>query len=119
MKQTTFNFKAQFAPLIESGSKTSTIRMFAKTQPPAVGDSLKLFTGMRQKNCRKLKEVRCAKVHAIEIGKDYINLGGVFLGWRLQRKFAVQDGFDDLADLRGFFREHYGLPFRGVWVSWA
>jgi hypothetical protein len=119
MKQTTFNFKAQFAPRIEDGSKTSTIRVFAKTQPPVVGDTLKLFTGMRQKNCRKLKEVKCAKVHAIEIGKDYINLGGLFLVPRLQRKFAVRDGFEDLAELRSFFRAHYGLPFRGVWVSWA
>jgi hypothetical protein len=119
MKQTTFNFKAQFAPLVESGAKTSTIRAFARTQPPVVGDVLKLFTGMRTAQCRKLNEVKCAKVHPIEIGKDYINLGGLFLSPRLQRRLAVRDGFADLAEMRSFFRDHYGLPFRGVWVSWA
>jgi hypothetical protein len=119
MKQTTFNFKAQFAPLVESGAKVSTIRKFERTAPPVKGDTLKLFTGMRQPSCRKLKEVKCAKVHAIEIGKDYINLGGVFLAPRLQRRLAVRDGFADLAEMRSFFREHYGLPFRGGWVSWA
>lgn len=118
MKQTTFNFKAQFAPLIESNMKTSTIRMFAKTQPPAVGDTLKLFTGMRQKNCRKLKEVTCQAVEDIEIGNNYVILRGRILLLNEQNWLATDDGFNCIEDLRAFFRENYGLPVRAVWVSW-
>jgi len=118
MKQTTFNFKRRFVPLVEMGAKTSTIRAFAKTQPPARGDTLKLFTGMRTAACRKLREVKCTDVEPIEVGRDYINLGGMFLLPRFQRQFALRDGFTGVAEMRSFFRENYGLPFRGVWVSW-
>ena len=48
-----FNFKPQFAPLVESGKKTKTIR---PTKRGNVGDTAYLYTRQRTKNSRKLGE---------------------------------------------------------------
>jgi hypothetical protein len=119
MKQTTFNFKAQFAPLVESGAKVSTIRKFERTAPPVKKDTLKLFTGMRTKQCRKLREVTCSGVFKIAIREGSIQLGPRLLDAKEEGKIAVADGFTDAAAMRDFFRKTYGLPTYGWWVTWA
>lgn len=48
------NFELRFAGLIESGEKRQTIRAQRK-YPIKAGDKLYLYTGVRTKNCRKLK----------------------------------------------------------------
>lgn len=42
------NFKKRFAPLVESGTKTHTIRAWRK-HPIREGEMLHLYTGLRQK----------------------------------------------------------------------
>jgi hypothetical protein len=55
-----FNFKAQWASLVEDGIKRQTVRAGLRAQP---GTMLQHYTGMRTKACRKLREdVRCAEV---------------------------------------------------------
>lgn len=49
------NFKAQFAPLVESGAKRRTIRAFRKDKrDPKQGDTLYLYTGLRTKYAKPI-----------------------------------------------------------------
>ena len=119
-KQLVYNFKDRFAPAVEMGLKTSTIRLFAKTAPPVKGDRLKLYTGMRTKKCRKLREVICQDCCPIFITEDDIQLNGISRSPGEQNSLAFHDGFNNAAELRAFFRKTYGLPLPGKphWVSW-
>ncbi len=90
MKQTNFNFKSQFVMAVESGAKTTTIRLFQKTTPP------------------------------IQITEDSIRLGKRRLTQVEEYGLAKADGFGDARELRAFFRTAYGFPLHGKphWVSW-
>ena len=112
-KQTTFNFKVRFAPAVESGAKTSTIRIFGKTLPPEKGDRLKLFTGMRSSKCRRLKQPVCQDCSPIQITNDAITVGGRKLSRAEENRLAVADGFTSSDHLRVFFIQTYGLPLPG------
>lgn len=61
-----YNFQKQFVPMILDGSKPHTIRRRRK-YPTKVGDVLKLFTGMRTKQCRQFAEAVCVKIVPVEI----------------------------------------------------
>lgn len=56
-----YNFQKQFVPMILDGSKPHTIRRKRK-HPTKVGDVLKLFTGMRTKNCTLIATAPCIAV---------------------------------------------------------
>ena len=120
MKQTNFNFKSRFVAAVESGMKTSTIRLFAKTTPPAKGDRLKLFNGMRTPKCREILRTICQDCSPIQITEDSIILGKRRLTSAEENQLAVEDGFANAKELRAFFRETYGFPLPGKphWVSW-
>ena len=112
-----YNFKVEFAPLIEGGRKRQTIRK-RRRRPTKVGDILYLYTGMRTKNCRSLGRVVCAAVHEITITEDGMELDGApMVAWE-QYQMAYSDGFDSIDEFRAFFRTHYGLPFHGVVIQW-
>ena len=113
MKQLAYNFKSRFVADVESGRKTSTIRLFEKTEPPAKGDRLKLFTGMRSPICQDCQPIK--------ITEDSITLGTAVLSPAEENQLAIQDGFQNAAELRHFFRSTYGFPLPGKphWVSWA
>ena len=119
-KQLVYNFKRRFVAAVETGAKTSTIRLFEKTAPPVKGDRLKLYTGMRTKDCRKLKEPFCSDCQPISITEKEIRLGNRCLTVAEEKQLAVADGFDSGAHLRVFFIQTYGLPLPGNphWVSW-
>jgi hypothetical protein len=120
MKQTLFNFKARFAADVESGAKTSTIRLFLKTTPPNKGDRLRHFTGMRTKQCRRLLQPICQECLPIRITEKKIVLGKRQLIRPEENQLAVTDGFANAAELRTFFRVTYGFPLPGRphLVSW-
>ena len=120
-KQLVYNFKDRFAVPVETGQKTSTIRLFEKTAPPVNGDRLKHFTGLRTKKCRKLKEVFCSDCQPIRVTEDKIVLDKRTLPASEENFLARNDGFRDAAELRTFFRKTYGFPLPGNphWVSWA
>ncbi len=110
-----FNFQSRFAPLVESGAKTQTIR---KTCRAKVGDTLYLYTGARTKACRKLGEGRCTEVAQVQIVEYGVviycsTLVGVSAMW-----FASEDGFADFVEMREWFAKQHGLPFSGYLYKW-
>ena len=48
-----YNFQARFVPFILNGAKTHTIRAI-RTNPDKPGNTLHLYTGLRQKGARLL-----------------------------------------------------------------
>lgn len=107
-----YNFKAEFAEAVESGKKRQTIRLRRK-RPTKVGDRLYLYSGMRTKRCRKLREATCRCVKPVDIFRGTIRLGGRFLGLAEQVDFVEMDGFESEADFFRFF-EALGLPVVGT-----
>ncbi len=104
-----YNFQARFAPAIESGRKRQTIRPRRK-RPTVAGDTLYLYSGMRTKQCRKLREAVCLSVQPVEIAPTFIRVGAKVLGVSAMWEFARADGFGTLGDFYDFFRRHYGVP---------
>ncbi len=70
-------FQKQFVMPILTGVKTSTIRAPRKDGRAhcKAGDTLKLYYGMRTKQCEMISEVRCTNVTPIRLngiyGRDY------------------------------------------------
>jgi hypothetical protein len=116
-----FNFKAQFADDVETGRKRQTIRAQRRAN---VGDQLQLYTGMRTKKCRKLRDTTCLDVAPVIIGVDPFGRLRVIVGEREIRGgrldlFVKADGFARRMDMRDFFAEQYGLPFNGWLIKWS
>lgn len=119
-----YNFKAQFAELVESGKKRQTIRAMRKHMPK-VGERVHLFTGMRTKACRRLRaghEDRHKAVRLVTIRHKSVDVGvGPLVTLRFDsdlNEFARRDGFNDWPEMRDFFRREHGLPFHGFLVEW-
>ena len=111
------NFQEQFVADVESGKKCQTIRAPRK-RPFKVGDTLYLYTGMRTKGCRKLREVRCSRMAHISIYSNCYEATGIDAAESLD-EFAARDGFSSWVKMRDWFRQRYGLPFEGVLIEWA
>ena len=106
-----YNFQERFAPDIESGKKRQTIRPERK-RPTKPGDTLYLYTGMRTKRCRKLREATCLSVQPIKIEDTFfIRLNGKVLGVPEMSDLARADGFASLSEFYDFCEEHYGIPY--------
>lgn len=112
-----YNFKTQFADAVENGEKRQTIRKTRKhfTQP---GDTLYLYTGMRTKRCRKLREVVCRIVHPITIRGFYVEVDGWHQTHQQVVELARADGFDGPTEFFKFFHDNYGDYFNGVIIKW-
>lgn len=111
------NFKACFCELVETGTKTQTIRRKRK-HPIRIGDRLVLYTGMRTKQCRKLLEATCSMEREIRITEGGVKIDGVSLPRVAVENLAQQDGFASVDQFRAFFRSNYGLPFSGQLIEW-
>ena len=110
------NFKKQFAPMVESGQKCTTIRAYRKRHFRA-GDDLYFYTGMRTRYCRKLGQANCLSVFNIEIkGRIWIN--GEMLQNDEADKLAISDGFASSGELIRWFEDTYTIPFRGQLIKW-
>ena len=108
-----FNFKKEFAGLVENGLKNCTIRQKARCK---VGDKLQLYTGQRTSDCRKLKDVICTGVYKITIKSTRIMHESGFP--YLIEDLAKLDGFQNADSFFNFFKEQYGLPFDGYLITW-
>ncbi len=112
------NFMAQFAFLVEQGSKLKTIRPKRK-KPIKPGDTLYLYTGLRTKSCRLLRVSTCSHVSTVEIYHDCVKVDSVRLDWWfILDIFANRDGFDSWNEMMRFFKTQYGLPFVGNLIEW-
>lgn len=113
-----YNFKKQFAAAVGGGEKRQTIRAKRKRQTRA-GDSLYFYTGMRTKSCRKILEATCISVEDIVITDiGMILIEGRPVATLRNIKIAEADGFTNVTDFFGFFRDLYGLPFNGDLIKW-
>ena len=119
-----YNFQKQFADDVETGRKRQTIRAGEPRCKP--GDALQLYTGMRSKACRKLRDAVCAEVRPIVIVHDDRMYGGTAIilnRRRLEspadgRSLARADGFENAEQMCRWFEETHGLPFDGHVVNW-
>jgi hypothetical protein len=120
-----YNFKEQFVPAILSGDKTHTIRA-TRAHPDKPGNTLHLYTGLRQKGARLLMRVTCTKVENIKIEKIAgpfsgatwyeVRIGESLLDNSEREQLARRDGF---ADFRAMMRFWEGrLPFEGHIIHW-
>ena len=116
-----FNFKRQFASDVESGQKRQTIRAIRKDkrQHCSRGDDLQLYTGMRTRHCRKLRDAVCVSVNAIEIlQNNAIKIDGRALSPSATDKVARADGFKGSSDMVEWFSKIHTMPFQGYLIKW-
>lgn len=118
-------FQPRFAPLVASGSKTQTVRPPRKT-PFQEGEivSARQWSGVAYRSPQiEVARVRIEAIHEVVISEHGIDveeptnevgeLEWVDLEPEEVEAFAKDDGFEDWADMREWFRSTHGLPFRG------
>lgn len=130
-----YSFKERFIPRIEAGlgiprpdefweknlPKTQTIRALGKRRHARAGEVLQLYYGMRTRQCRLIGTVKCSQVRPIVIWHNFaIMIGGKIMTASQVNKFAQRDGFDDLEDMRDFWKKEHGDfdKFDGVLIEW-
>lgn len=116
-----YNFQGRFADLVASGRKAQTIRAPRKDGRHAkVGDALQLYTGMRTRQCRKLRNAVCQDVCDIRLEANRILTckPQELLALHDLDQFARHDGFANWSEMREWFAGTHGLPFRGVLIRW-
>lgn len=115
-----YNFKKEFAGDVESGAKTQTIREKKRCK---VGDKLQLYTGMRTKVCRKLKDAVCIGTADIKIDREVpwllSNTSGEVHMSKDGKRFHELDGFKSIEAMVAFFEKNYKLPFEGFLTVWG
>jgi hypothetical protein len=124
-----YNFKAQFAPAVETGQKLCTIRGRAAK----VGTIAYLYTGMRTKACRKLGQgtiVHCSNITLgySESGAPRAIFGEHHIGYTEFGALAEADWFVTPRDMVDFFRDQYKTVtpvdgggtnvFSGFMITW-
>lgn len=122
------NFKAEFAEDVEFGVKRQTVRAPRKDGRPhcKVGDTLKLYTGMRTKSCRLLGEATVTSIRKVRIEDCEMFVDGQRLPsaiWsrdcgQTDNEFAEADGFESFMDMADWFEKVHGLPFEGSVICW-
>ncbi len=94
-------FKRQFAPFVEEGSKTHTIRAKRKIRP-RVGEVCHCYVDPRQKTMRLLGRFKCVRVEDITITEYFnpmiplaVSINGQLLSTDETEAFLYRDGFRD------------------------
>ena len=122
------NFKAEFAEDVEYGHKRQTVRAPRKDGRPhcKVGDTLKLYTGMRTKDCRLLGEATVTRIARVKIEPTCMYVNDRLLPSAIydrdceqtDNEFAEADGFKSFTDMANWFSDVHGLPFEGTVIEW-
>jgi hypothetical protein len=116
------NFKPQFADAVQAGTKLQTIRGHRKDGKRIQrGDTLKLYTGLRTRATRLLREAPCELALSIRIDLQYdeVVIDGTKLDFEQRRDFARADGFTGWPQMRQWFRDEYQVhEFDGYLVKW-
>ncbi len=121
------SFKAQFATRVANGEKPHTIRR-TRVRPIKVDDALSFFTGMRTKQCRRLRPnapCTAAVCIALDVANREIHVGEGSRFYPHGKLSAVdllmlaqRDGFTSLEEFWGFFQaQHVGF-FSGQLIEW-
>lgn len=122
------NFRQEFADDVKLDFKRQTIRAPRKDGRPhaRIGDTLKLYTGMRTKSCRLLAEVTVTRIDTVWMDGGSMKLNGKPVYSTLSARddpitdneFAQADGFNSFTEMADWFRDVHGLPFEGVVIYW-
>lgn len=122
------NFNPRFLPFILDNTKPHTIRRVRK-RPIAVGQDLRLYTGMRTKACTLLRDwTPCIGVQDITITLgEGISIDGSHLYMQEAIEFIFNDGFRcgnataPASEFWDWFCKGFelGQSFHGVLISWA
>lgn len=111
-------FKPQFADLVRHGAKLQTVRSIRKRMP-RVGDHISLREWPYRSKQRVLREATVKEIIPIEIRRfGEVWLSGGRLSWTGEWDFSRADGFNTPKDMYEWFAFTYGLPFKGVVISW-
>ena len=128
-----YNFQSRFVPFILDGRKMHTIRA-TRAHPDKPGNTLHLYSGLRQKGARLLMRVPCVKVEEIEImhrierfknpdnGKiERVEWFSIWiddqeLSGSENEELARRDGFSDFQEMMKFWDGR--LPFEGQIIHW-
>ena len=121
------NFKKQFVASVIRGDKRQTMRPRRK-RPIAAGDTLRLYTGLRQTGATLLREVVCEEVRSVQLDENGIYFppvpkerGSEFLPGKSQEatKLACADGFGTYEEMFAFFTKLYGAaPIKLDIIKW-
>lgn len=125
-----YNFQPRFVPLIEAGTKLSTIRRRPKTgRLPEPGETVNLYVYQRTKRCRLVKTVTVSLVRPIVVSIDEDDRGNPTIeeialdGTKLLRggieALARADGFENAFQMAEFFAHQYGgEDITGYLIEW-
>lgn len=113
-------FSDRFAPLIREGYKTQSFRRGGRY--PQVNDTLRLLRA--DGHVPICPDVRCTAVRVARLAFTGGRIVDIWAdGLRIPDfdRFAVEDGFETLADMSAFFRMLYpvGSVIKGVLIEWA
>lgn len=111
-------FQDRFAELVRMGVKCQTIRKTARCSP---GDvlSLRRWTGKPYRSKQEiLKTAVCESVEELFLGMNTLRVGDRTLCPFSQDCFAIDDGFQDMGEMREWFAKTHGLPFDGWLIKW-
>lgn len=123
-----YSFQGRFVSAIEAATKMQTIRAHGKRRHARAGEMLQLYTGMRTKDCRKIRpDVVCLAVVPIRLdrnggGFNEILIDGVALPRKRHGEFARADGFQSAKEMADFWRATYGPKskvFEGLLIRWG
>jgi hypothetical protein len=99
------NFKKHFPPKILAGEKPFTLRALRKDgRDPKIGEPLYMFTGQRQKDCKKFNEAPCRFATTVKLSWRSISiptLGTITQDNQLQT-FSKLDGFRNYDEFCAF-----------------
>lgn len=133
-----YSFKRRFVTRIQVGlgqiehipatefiPKRQTIRAVGKRRHAKPGEILQLYHGMRSSKCFKIGDARCVAVDEIRLfmRSEIIEIRRSDSFSSLIDKpgaldsFACDDGFEDWADMRQFWREEHASKRLGAFVG--
>jgi hypothetical protein len=110
-------FKKRFAEAVSCGFKRQTVRAMRK-HPIRQGETLHLYTGLRQKWARLLARLVCIYAAPVYLDLNLAVVDGAKLSFEERADFAHQDGFTGWAAFIDCIRELHGLPFEGQVIRW-
>lgn len=124
-----YNFMPRFADAVQLGEKRQTIRKRGKLPPPRVGDTLRLYSGLRTQACRRLRHAICTDVQQITIScllrqvhTPRLIAAGVMAWHRMEDEeveaLAMADGFSGAEEFFVWFQAQHGDTLSGYLIKW-
>ncbi len=117
-----FMVQEQFVGPIQRGTKYTTVRPVRKRLPQrGAVVTIKRWVGKPYRSKQELvAQGRLVDVSPIRIEDDCIRVGETIVADYDEPLFAMADGFEDMEDMRAWFRDQYGpLPFVGTLYQWG